>query len=45
MYEEFVEEVCNLGVRTQTGEFAAYMDVEIHNDGPVTFIIDSKELG
>ncbi len=45
MYEEFVEEVGNLGVRTQTGEFAAYMDVEIHNDGPVTFIIDSKELG
>lgn len=45
MYEEFVEEVCNLGVKTQTGKFAAYMDVEIHNDGPVTFIIDSKELG
>ena len=45
MYEEFVEEVSSLGVKTQTGEFGAMMDVEIHNDGPVTFIIDSKELG
>lgn len=45
MYEEFVEEVGNLGVKTQTGKFGAMMDVEIHNDGPVTFIIDSKELG
>lgn len=45
MYEEFVEEVEKQGIHTQTGEFGAMMDVEIHNDGPVTFIIDSKELG
>ena len=28
--------------RVQTGEFGAYMDVALVNDGPVTLIIDSK---
>jgi D-tyrosyl-tRNA(Tyr) deacylase len=44
LYEEFVKEISNAGVKTQTGEFGAMMDVEIHNDGPVTFIVDSEEL-
>jgi len=44
LYEEFVQEVSKQGVKTQTGEFGAMMDVQINNDGPVTFIIDSKEL-
>lgn len=44
LYEEFVEEFKKVGIYTQTGEFGAYMDVSIQNDGPVTFIIDSKEL-
>lgn len=44
LYEEFVQEIKALGVHTQTGEFGAYMDVSIQNDGPVTFIIDSYEL-
>jgi D-tyrosyl-tRNA(Tyr) deacylase len=29
-----------LGVPTQEGEFGAYMQVEIHNDGPVTIELD-----
>ena len=45
LYLQFVDEVANLGVKTATGEFGAMMDVQIHNDGPVTFIIDSNELG
>jgi len=44
LYGEFVKEVSEYGIKTQTGEFGAMMDVEIHNDGPVTFVIDSKEL-
>jgi D-tyrosyl-tRNA(Tyr) deacylase len=32
------------GIKTKTGEFGAMMDLEIHNDGPVTFIVDSEEL-
>lgn len=44
MYEQFVKEFESLGIHTQIGEFGAHMDVDIHNDGPVTFIIDSNEL-
>ena len=45
LYEKFVNEVSRTGIKTATGEFGAMMDVEIHNDGPVTFVIDSKEIG
>ncbi len=31
------------GVEVQTGRFRAHMQVEIHNDGPVTIWIDSEE--
>ena len=32
----FAEKLAGLGVPTQTGEFGAHMQVEIHNDGPLT---------
>jgi len=32
----FAEKLADQGVPTQTGEFGAHMQVEIHNDGPVT---------
>src|SRR5215216_5772808 len=32
----FVERLREHGVRTQTGKFGAHMQVEIHNNGPVT---------
>jgi len=31
-----------LGKPAGTGEFGAMMVVEIHNDGPVTIIIDTR---
>ena len=43
-YESFIQKMSSFGVITKSGEFGAMMDVEIHNDGPVTFILDSKEL-
>jgi len=43
-YEEFYEQVEAKGINVETGVFGAMMDVEIHNDGPVTFIVDSREL-
>ncbi len=43
LYEEFVEELRKY-VPVETGVFAAHMKVFIENDGPVTFIINSKEL-
>jgi D-tyrosyl-tRNA(Tyr) deacylase len=45
LYEYFVSELKNAGVSSvQTGEFGADMKVELVNDGPVTIILDSKEL-
>jgi len=31
------------GLKVETGRFQAYMSVEIHNDGPVTIMIDSVD--
>ena len=31
------------GLRVETGRFQAYMQVEIHNDGPVTIWLDSDD--
>jgi len=43
-YELFVSEVTRRsGCRTATGIFGANMQVMIANDGPVTFVLDSRE--
>lgn len=43
LYEKFVTRLSELlGKPVGTGEFGAMMMVEIHNDGPVTIIIDTK---
>lgn len=44
LYERFVEEVRSYGVKVETGVFGAMMEVYILNWGPVTIILDSKEL-
>lgn len=44
LYEKFVEMVKNAGIHTECGEFGADMKVELLNDGPVTIILDSKEM-
>jgi len=43
LYEQFVKEVDTLGVPVATGVFQAMMDVELTNQGPVTFILDSRK--
>lgn len=40
LYEEFIKEVQNYGIKTGTGRFAAMMDVALVNDGPVTFMLE-----
>lgn len=43
LYEDFVKQIqVDLGKDVQTGEFGAYMKLDIINDGPVTIIVDSK---
>lgn len=41
LYERFVDEIRSFGIKTQTGKFAAMMDVELVNDGPVTFMLEA----
>ena len=41
LVERFAQMLRQLGIPTQTGEFAAHMLVEIHNDGPVTIWLES----
>ena len=36
LVDRFAERLTAQGVPTQTGKFGAHMQVEIHNDGPVT---------
>ena len=43
LYEAFVEHLRGLGLRVGTGVFGAHMHVEIHNDGPVTIMVESRE--
>jgi D-tyrosyl-tRNA(Tyr) deacylase len=40
LVEHFASLLRQLGIPTQTGEFAAHMLVEINNDGPVTLWLD-----
>ncbi len=41
LYEYFIEECKKLGIKTETGIFAAHMQVTLTNDGPVTIILEN----
>ena len=43
LYQKFVDEIDALGIPVSTGVFQAMMDVELINQGPVTFILDSRK--
>jgi len=40
LYEYFISQVKSLNIPVQTGKFGAMMDVELINDGPVTFMVE-----
>jgi D-tyrosyl-tRNA(Tyr) deacylase len=42
LYEYFVAKARERGVETQTGVFRAMMSVSLTNEGPVTFLIETK---
>ena len=45
LYQRYIERLKSLGVKkVVSGKFGAYMKVEIHNDGPVTIMMDSDEF-
>ncbi len=41
LYERFLALLAEQGLPPQRGIFGAYMQVEIHNDGPVTLMVES----
>lgn len=45
LYELFNEELRKAGVHVETGIFGADMKVDLLNDGPVTILFDSAEMG
>ncbi|MEK7188881.1 MAG: D-aminoacyl-tRNA deacylase [Patescibacteria group bacterium] len=44
LYQKTIDAIRSYGITVKTGEFGAYMDVDIANDGPTTIILDSDEL-
>jgi len=40
LYHQFIEKVSESGLTVAQGQFGADMQVELVNDGPVTFILD-----
>ena len=43
LFAQFVQQCGATGLKVETGRFQQYMQVEIHNDGPVTILLDSKK--
>jgi len=43
LFNQFVEKTSGTGLKVEIGRFQTHMHVEIHNDGPVTILIDSRE--
>lgn len=44
LYEDVVRELKTSGLRVETGEFQAMMQVSLVNDGPVTILLESRKL-
>jgi D-aminoacyl-tRNA deacylase len=42
LYQQFLSLCRASGIKTEEGEFGAMMEVELVNDGPVTFVLDSR---
>ena len=43
LYEYFISSLLKTGVPVESGEFGAMMDVELVNEGPTTFILNSNQ--
>ena len=45
LYEYFIQRLKSSNIAVETGVFQAEMEIHLVNDGPVTFILDSKRSG
>ena len=41
LYEYYVESLCKSGLKVDTGKFGADMKLQLVNDGPATFLLES----
>ncbi|HET6466246.1 MAG TPA: D-aminoacyl-tRNA deacylase [Nitrospiria bacterium] len=41
LYQRFIDRLITAGLAVETGRFGARMIVSLHNDGPVTFMLES----
>ena len=41
LYQRFIDRLITAGLTVETGRFGARMIVSLHNDGPVTFMLES----
>lgn len=44
LYRKVIEKIASKGINVEEGVFQAEMMVEIHNDGPVTILLDSNKM-
>ncbi|MFB0565036.1 MAG: D-aminoacyl-tRNA deacylase [Candidatus Aminicenantaceae bacterium] len=44
LFDYFVDLIRQRGIQVRTGVFQAMMDVNLINDGPVTFVLQSQEM-
>lgn len=44
LYEQYISSLTESGITVESGQFAAYMQVRLVNDGPVTILLDSTKL-
>ena len=44
LYNLFIEEIRKSGIKVETGNFGALMDVQLINSGPVTILLDSRKI-
>ena len=42
LYERFIDHLIKMGIHVNSGEFGATMSVSLINEGPATFVLDSK---
>jgi len=43
LYQDFAAELRGQGIHVETGRFQKHMDIELVNDGPVTFLVESVD--
>ena len=44
LYQYFIDKMEEASIIVESGKFGAMMNVELVNDGPVTFVLDTNEF-